>query len=930
MAFTQIPVDSIPPLVDSLIQVSRAHTGETEFDEAFAASELAGEAAQDCCGENSAAYAAYCFNEGRIRYFMGRNNEALPWYIQARTLRGQVLGTDHIEYGKSCNNLAIAYDVLGRYEEAEPLYHEALAIREKKLGRASTACAKVLANLGGMYSEMGDFELAEQLILETLAIRKQILGDQDPEYADGLLLLANHYYDIFNYENLEALLLEAKHIYEAQEYLDFYNYVNVLQMLGAYYQVTSNLIQAQQYYAEAGSLIEEVLGKNTLDYSGSLSQLARTAYKLQDFDLSESYIEQQLKILEELEFQQDPLYGFALQDLSSIKHLGGDASNALSLIEKAISIFEKTYSPNHSWNRSALKDKVSICQTLGDYETASETLQRVFILEEKPLASAVRHLSNQELQNYIDYYRDLLFLALQVAENHPDLTSLCYNKVLFYKGFLLNNALSLRQKAMENEDSKPLYRELRGYHRRLAQLYSSHGAESEEILALEQRAELVEKELTRTLADDNLLTFEMRWQDVQAMLSPSEASIEIIAYNTFNYAGEAIATHHTALIVLPGSQPPIYLKLASQSDLEQLLTNDNSNADLINQLYSWEGKGEQLYRMSWQPIEGIIQANPEIETIYYANDGLFHRLNLGAIPTPKGRVLAQEYKLVAITSTRSLLFEPTPPDTTNRKALLYGGIDYGTSEPSNAPDGNSTSKNTETRGDYNSSMRGYNPQNGYWQSLPWTEIEVSYADEVLTDVGYQTILRAAKQASETHLKEITAVRPSPRIIHLATHGYFFGPVDHSSSKNSLPFEQAKQSMIRSGLILADGNFAWVNGRTRDEAQDDGVLTALEVSQLELQDTEIVILSACETGLGDIQKTEGVFGLQRALKLAGVRYIIISLWQVPDYQAQALMSSFYLAWLEEGNSVPNAFRSAQAYMRARYKNAFDWAGFVLLQ
>jgi len=113
-------------------------------------------------------------------------------------------------------------------------------------------------------------------------------------------------------------------------------------------------------------------------------------------------------------------------------------------------------------------------------------------------------------------------------------------------------------------------------------------------------------------------------------------------------------------------------------------------------------------------------------------------------------------------------------------------------------------------------------------------------------------------------------------------------------------------------------------------REDGVLTAFEISQLNLTNTELVVLSACETGLGDIQGSEGVFGLQRAFKMAGARYLIMSLWQVPDFQTQDLMVTFYTKWLEEGKPIPEAFRLAQVEMREKYMNPYFWAGFVLME
>ena len=145
------------------------------------------------------------------------------------------------------------------------------------------------------------------------------------------------------------------------------------------------------------------------------------------------------------------------------------------------------------------------------------------------------------------------------------------------------------------------------------------------------------------------------------------------------------------------------------------------------------------------------------------------------------------------------------------------------------------------------------------------------------------------------------------------------------------FKVSDNPMIRSGLMLAGSNHAWKTGNPLSPGLEDGILTAYEISQMNLANTELVVLSACETGLGDLVGNEGVYGLQRAFKIAGAKYLIMSLWQVPDFQTQVFMTAFYKHWLERRMAVPEAFRATQAELRGRYSGeAFKWAGFVLVE
>jgi CHAT domain-containing protein len=176
---------------------------------------------------------------------------------------------------------------------------------------------------------------------------------------------------------------------------------------------------------------------------------------------------------------------------------------------------------------------------------------------------------------------------------------------------------------------------------------------------------------------------------------------------------------------------------------------------------------------------------------------------------------------------------------------------------------------------------------------------------------------------------------SPQVIHLATHGYFFPDTKNRDEVRGMRddepvFKTSDQPMIRSGLILAGGNHAWKTGRPLRPDVEDGILTAYEISQMDLSGTELVVLSACETGLGDIDGNEGVYGLQRAFKIAGAKYLVMSLWQVPDQQTQELMAAFYENWLTKKMGIPDAFRAAQQSVRDRYDHPFFWAGFVLVE
>lgn len=746
---------AIPANVDSLIQVSRAHTAEAEFDQAFAISAAAGQLAEECCGKNSAAFASYCFNEGRIRYFMGRNKEAIPWYVLSKEIRAKVLGTQHVDYGKSLNNLAIVYDVMGRYEAAEPLYLEALKVREVTAGRESVTYANALHNLSGLYNQMGEYEASEIMGVQALATRERLLGKEHPEYANSLNNLANLYYLTNNFSRAKQLYLEAKAICETQEDTDTENYIAVLDNLGALFLQINEFELSEDYYHQAANLRSNLLGEAHPDYALSLNHLAVVYRYTSRLAKAEEMILQALGILEDAG-QKDLLdYGLYLQNLSDIYTVQGKVAIARDVQLQSLEILAAQLNKSHPRYLRGLRDLATNEQTLGELETSAAHLRELGKLEEKTLFSAVRHLSEEELANFTEDFKENLHRYCALAEKNPALADLCYNKILVYKGFLQNTALQLNQIVQADSISNDQYQQLRALHRQLAAMYTSSYDEQEELTALEIEANELEKILVRQRAALGNALRQVSWQQVQGELQAEEAAIEYIHYERPPYDGRK-NTYYAALLLLPDVSQPLFIPLVGEIQLNEFLRNEGQpTADFINTLYDKKGKGRELYAMTWEPIAAALAKYPDVQRIHYSASGLFHRINLGAIPMPDGRTLSQQYHLLAKGSTRQLVTHHDKPTVnTPRSAHLYGGIDYGvTSTEINSSDTKTSGIRAAARMNYHQ-QRGYQADDGYWQTLPWTEVEVMTAKDYLEEANYTTSLLMEQEATETSLKKV--------------------------------------------------------------------------------------------------------------------------------------------------------------------------------
>jgi CHAT domain-containing protein len=198
-------------------------------------------------------------------------------------------------------------------------------------------------------------------------------------------------------------------------------------------------------------------------------------------------------------------------------------------------------------------------------------------------------------------------------------------------------------------------------------------------------------------------------------------------------------------------------------------------------------------------------------------------------------------------------------------------------------------------------------------------------------------LKTGSNASEEFVKEMgSGIKPVPSVMHIATHGFSFASpkleVRHEKSflqnDNKQVFRSSEDALTRAGLVMAGGNKFWTTGTTYQN-HEDGILTAREISELNLNGCILATLSACETGLGEIKGSEGVFGLQRAFKMAGVKYLIVSLWKVPDAQTTEFMQLFYSSWLIQKLPIREAFHQTQLTMSKKHL-PYQWAAFVLVE
>ncbi|HEX2975902.1 MAG TPA: CHAT domain-containing protein, partial [Bacteroidales bacterium] len=586
----------------------------------------------------------------------------------------------------------------------------------------------------------------------------------------------------------------------------------------------------------------------------------------------------------------------------------GKATN----LKKAVGEYHPAYS-------EALKMLISSYASWDNTEMEEElTLEYMNVINHKTLQD-FSFLSESEKELYyqtrLPDINSFTAYSLTRKKANPAITCHTYNNILLNKGLMLKSSTAMRVAILSSNDPELLrtYDEWIALQKEISAMYSTPvELRTKDLQSMEQKAVDLEKTLVSKSQDfsdyrkKSLLT----WEDVKKSLKPDEAAIEFTDFKKKEKDG-GDADIYAALIVRSDSRYPEMVRLFEEDELVELLGNlSSASSEDIKRLYG--GNDYRLYNMIWKPVEGYLQG---IRNVYISPTGLLYRISIPALSNGADSHLCDRYNVLCEGSTGNISGNHSGI-TGNQSALIFGGIKYNRNE-STAP---------------------------VWDYLAGTKSEADAISNILSKGSFKVEYLSEANATETFFKTNAG---NYDFLHLATHGFFF------DDPNKVRFEEKKEEveygevtfrgaprggfgvsnfvnnsnpLMRSGLVMAGANEVWV--KKEQDNTDDGVLTAQEVTQIDMRKNSLVVLSACETGLGDIRGSEGVYGLQRALKMAGVKNIIMSLWQIPDKETVEFMESFYRKLLSD-RDIRQAFSETQREMRQKY-NPYYWGAFVLME
>lgn len=842
-------------------------------------------------------------NLGAVHWHLGDFPAAEPLFDQALQIGRAELGDRHPDVAAALNSLALVRHEMGDYRAAEPLYREALELARAGGGDGGwMALAAALNNLADMRKEMGDVREAGSLIDEALTILRPRLGER----------------------NLTVATLQHNQ--------------------GVMKQLLGELPEAEQLMRGALEVQQQQLGEEHPTVLGTLRGLAGLLARQGNFSEAERLYRRALGSTRGASEEPNDDQAQILVSLAEVKHHTGDFEAAESLLEDAAAIRERLgHGPTVgelgilAELHAATGRPGSALAELGEREDLLDaTVAQVF-----SVASEAQRLSH--LADLFKHLDQLLSLVLIHLPEDREAHGLALDVVLRRKGVGSEAMAAAREAVLggRHPELVPRFRELARFRMQIARktLAGSgpEGArEHRRILARwEQERDRLEAGLAREIPEmsrsDRLGTPNRR--AVADALPAGTVLVEFVRFYVYDFTARADPelpgwglwrSQRYAAFVLRAGEPDgvSMVDLGDAGRIEDAVRE--YRAAMTGEAGSEEGPppasereaGEALCRAVFDPL---MRAIGDRTRLFLAPDGDLTQIPFEVLPTDRGGRLIDGHRISYLSTGRDLLRIGEPSGATPTAPLVLADPDFDLGGSASSAPGDDQDARGRRSADLDRAAL-------HFDRLPETELE---GRDVAGLFGRDPLTGAS--VLETRLKAVA----SPLILHIATHGFFLPDQGwHSAATlgsailgdaGPLRGPGMESPLLRSGLAVAGVNTFLTRGSLPLEAED-GLLTAEDVSGLDLLATEMVVLSACETGLGEVRVGEGVFGLRRAFVLAGARTLVMSLWKVPDHATRLLMKAFY-GHLKEGLPRAEALRQAQLDVAETYPPPRFWGAFI---
>jgi CHAT domain-containing protein len=845
-------------------------------------------------------------------YEQGEYKQALPLAEEALSLRQQQLGENHPLVATSLSNLATLHQVLGNYDRAASLLQRALSITAQVSGIDSLDYALQLNNLAEVYRAQGNYTQAEELHLKSIALREALLQPNDP-------LLATAYNNLAELYRAQGNVAQAQPLYEKALQINREAYGEnhpsaaiLLNNLAELYRSQGDLIQALDLYSQALQIVRLTLSPNHPYYGALLNNMAALYVDAGLYAKALPLYQEAMQIGEQQLGNQHPNFAQALDNLATAYYHQGNYAKASPLFQQAIGLRERALGNTHPDLARSLNGLSYVYRATDKIDQAIDLQGRAHHIEEYNLSVMLSHGTEARKQAYLSTLESSTYstisLNIQQAPQNPRATRLALTTLLQRKGRVLDTLTDSQNNLRKYlpPDAQVLFTQLAASRSQLAALLFSGAIDApdyqQQLTALRNQIQAQETQLSQQSAQFKTQAQPTSLEAVQKLLPANSALIEFVLYRPLirrNGGDSQWGEPRYAAYVLHSQGDPQAVDLGTAAALNQSIAQFRNTLRDRRYFKPFQQAARALDAKLMQPLRPLLKDKTQL---LISPDGQLNLVPFAALIDPQEKYALENYTLSYLSSGRDLLRLQTQPSS-HQDVLL-----------ANPQFGNSRALRDTRRGSH-STTQGFGDLE--FSPLPGTDAEVKAIAPLLPDA----LILSEAQASEARLKQVQ----SPRILHIATHGFFLNDeaiAPRSLSGSSPASPPMENPLLRSGLALAGFN-------QRQSEGDDGVLTALEASSLDLWGTQLVVLSACETGVGEVSNGEGVYGLRRAFVMAGAASQLFSLWQVDDFGTKDLMVKYYQQLLA-GKGRSEALRQTQLEMLndPRYRHPYYWAVFSL--
>lgn len=811
------------------------------------------------------------------------------------------LGIDELSSARELSGLKIQ---LGQYSDTEEILQKLIVEYEKLYGPNSLRLIDPLVNMGRLALAKGDYTEAGRIATRAKQIAVATYGDKSTKTAGALLLLGDIDNIIGDFEGAEDNFQKAM---ESQEKQFGHNHIEVAKSLARLALVKfykgDKPGEVEKMMLDAQNIMGNRLGKENPQYAEILKNVAILNIAQKKYTVAFSSLTQAEAIWRSKTGSKTNI------NAASIFTLTGDVYyqmknyvKAEEFYNKAKDIYEKYFNKQHPEYVKILSKVAKVYYMQKEFKKAKKNIEEalndydIFIKQYFPA------LSEREKAKYwntmkgdFEFYNTLAFGQL---EDFKDLAGKVYNYQLLTKALLLSSSIKIRERILNSRD-ETLKSAYNNWIQKKEFLTNSLSMSSEQLLQngidvtlLNAEVEKIERELSEKseLFGQSFENKKITYENIQKSLGKNEVAIEMVRYRYFNHTFTD-SVIYVGMYVKNDNARPKVIELPNGSKMETRYYKYYRNS-IISKL-----PDQYSYKVFWEPIQKEIG---QYSTIYLSPDGVYNLINLEAIATPDGKYVIDNSNIVMVSNTKDLYLRKikSKSQASTNSATMFGN-----------PKFYLTASSDRTVND-----------------LPGTEKEVTELDALLKQKGWKTDEYTEAKASEENVKELE----SPKIFHIATHGFYTPAISADDAKQMTESEAAmtENPLLKTGLLLT-GAGDLLNKTKYNYNMESGILTAYEAMSLNLDKTDLVVLSACETGLGDISNGEGVYGLQRAFLVAGAKTLIMSLFKVDDEATQKLVLNFYKKWIINGQPLRQSFIDAKKELRNEYPEPIFWGSFMMI-